>query len=638
MGKDTHLILTEFRISKFGFCLNETFRSGTNHDSLFTTYETMVQIRNFSIIAHIDHGKSTLADRLIQHVRLIDEREFRDQILDTMDIERERGITIKSQTVTLPYTNKKGEEFELNLIDTPGHVDFSYEVSRALASSEGVLLLVDAAQGVEAQTIANLYAAMDHNLEIIPVINKIDLPAADIERIKEEIEIELGLDSDTALLCSAKEAIGIEEVFEAITERIPAPKGSTSKPLSALIFDAQYDSFRGTVVSCRVFDGIIRLGDTIRFMSNEAAYKVEEVGIFKLKLDRRAELTAGEVGYLIAGIKTVSDTRVGDTITLDSNPSPAPLPGFKEAKPMVFSSVYPVASDDYQPLIDAMEKYKLNDAALIYQKDSSAALGQGFRCGFLGLLHLEIVQERLEREFGQSIIMTAPSVRYKFLLKSGEYITVDNPQYYPDPGTIEKAEEPFVRISIIIPERYMGVVMKLCTERRGVNSKFHYPVTGRIEINFDMPLAEIIYDFYDRLKTITQGYGSFDYEFLEHREGELVKVDMMVNREKVDALSLIVHRYNARPRALHICERLKKEIPRQMFKIIIQAAIGGTIIARSTINPFRKDVTAKCYGGDITRKRKLLEKQKKGKQRMKMVGAVEIPQKAFVSILKTDNT
>jgi len=598
----------------------------------------MVQIRNFSIIAHIDHGKSTLADRLIQHVRLIDEREFRDQILDTMDIERERGITIKSQTVTLPYTNKKGEEFELNLIDTPGHVDFSYEVSRALASSEGVLLLVDAAQGVEAQTIANLYAAMDHNLEIIPVINKIDLPAADIERIKEEIEIELGLDSDTALLCSAKEAIGIEEVFEAITERIPAPKGSTSKPLSALIFDAQYDSFRGTVVSCRVFDGIIRLGDTIRFMSNEAAYKVEEVGIFKLKLDRRAELTAGEVGYLIAGIKTVSDTRVGDTITLDSNPSPAPLPGFKEAKPMVFSSVYPVASDDYQPLIDAMEKYKLNDAALIYQKDSSAALGQGFRCGFLGLLHLEIVQERLEREFGQSIIMTAPSVRYKFLLKSGEYITVDNPQYYPDPGTIEKAEEPFVRISIIIPERYMGVVMKLCTERRGVNSKFHYPVTGRIEINFDMPLAEIIYDFYDRLKTITQGYGSFDYEFLEHREGELVKVDMMVNREKVDALSLIVHRYNARPRALHICERLKKEIPRQMFKIIIQAAIGGTIIARSTINPFRKDVTAKCYGGDITRKRKLLEKQKKGKQRMKMVGAVEIPQKAFVSILKTDNT
>ncbi len=598
----------------------------------------MEHIRNFSIIAHIDHGKSTLADRLIQHAGLINKREFRDQILDSMDIERERGITIKSQTVTLPYKNDRGEDFELNLIDTPGHVDFSYEVSRALASCEGVLLLIDAAQGVEAQTMANLYAAMEHDLEIIPVINKIDLPAADIERVREEIEIELGLDSDAAILCSAKAGTGIEEVFKAITERIPPPKGTTKKPLSALIFDAQYDSFRGTIISCRVFDGSIRNGDTIRFVSNSATHRVEEVGVFRLKLERRKELSAGEVGYLIAGIKTVSDTSVGDTITLESNPSAVLLPGFKEPKPMVFSSVYPIAADDYLSLAESLDKYKLNDAALVYQKDSSAALGQGFRCGFLGLLHLEIVQERLEREFGQFILMTAPSVKYKFLLKSGEKVTVDNPHYYPDPGEIEKSEEPFVRIAIIIPERYMGAVMQLCMERRGVNSKFNYPTHGRIEINFDLPLAEVIYDFYDRLKTITQGYGSFDYEFLDYRESSLVKVDMLVNHEKVDALSLIVHQNNSRKRALNICERLKEEIPRQMFKIIIQGAIGGNIIARSTINPYRKDVTAKCYGGDITRKRKLLEKQRKGKSRMKMVGAVEIPQKAFISILKTDDS
>ena len=597
----------------------------------------MVQIRNFSIIAHIDHGKSTLADRLIQHVGLIDARQFHDQMLDSMDLEQERGITIKSQTVTLPYTSKSGEKFEFNLIDTPGHVDFSYEVSRALASCEGVLLLVDAAQGVEAQTLANLYAALDHDLEIIPVINKIDLPAADIERVKEEIELELGLDSDGALLCSAKEGIGMEEVFEAVIERIPPPKGKTDDPLTALIFDAQYDPFRGTIVSCRVFDGSLKAGDTIQFMSNKALYKVEEVGVFRLKLEKKKELVAGEVGYIIAGIKTVSDTRVGDTITLEGSSVTKVLSGFKEPKPMVFSSVYPIAADDYPALVEAMEKYKLNDAALVYQKDSSAALGQGFRCGFLGLLHLEIVQERLEREHNQSIIMTAPSVRYKFLLKNGKRVTIDNPQYYPDPTTIEKSEEPYVRISIIIPEKYMGAVMKLCTERRGLSSKFNYPSQGRIEVNFDMPLAEIVYDFYDKLKTITQGYGSFDYDYLEHREGDLTKVDMMVNHEKVDALSIIVHRDNARARGLHICKKLKEEIPSQMFKIIIQSTIGGNIIARSTINPFRKDVTAKCYGGDISRKRKLLEKQKKGKEKMKMVGSVEIPQKAFVSILKSEN-
>ncbi len=597
----------------------------------------MISIRNFSIIAHIDHGKSTLADRLIQYAGLVDARQFRDQILDTMDIERERGITIKSQTVSLPYTSRSGETFELNLIDTPGHVDFSYEVSRALASCEGVLLLVDAAQGVEAQTVANLYAALEHNLEIIPVINKIDLPSADIDRVKEEIEAELGLDAEEALLCSAKEGTGIEDILEAITKRIPPPKGSPEGPLAALIFDAHYDVFRGTVVSCRVFDGSVKPGDTIRLMSNGATHKVEEVGFFRLIRVPQKELNAGEVGYIIAGIKTVSDTRIGDTITRDDHVAVAALAGFKEVKPMVFSSLYPIAADDYQSLTEALEKYKLNDAALTYQKDSSAALGHGFRCGFLGLLHLEVVQERLEREYGQSIIMTVPSVQYQFLLRSGENVTIDNPQYYPDPASIEKSYEPFVKVSILIPERSMGAVMTLCLERRGVNTRFHYPTTKRIEITCEMPLAEIIYDFYDRLKTVTQGYGSFDYELIGYRESELVKLDILVNGEKVDALSLMVHRDRARLRAVQICDRLKEEIHRQLFKIAIQGAIGGQIIARSTITPFRKDVTAKCYGGDITRKRKLLEKQKMGKKRMKMVGAVEIPQSAFIAVLKSDN-
>jgi GTP-binding protein LepA len=597
----------------------------------------MISIRNFSIIAHIDHGKSTLADRLIQYAGLVDARQFRDQILDTMDIERERGITIKSQTVSLPYTSRSGETFELNLIDTPGHVDFSYEVSRALASCEGVLLLVDAAQGVEAQTVANLYAALEHNLEIIPVINKIDLPSADIDRVKEEIEAELGLDAEEALLCSAKEGTGIEDILEAITKRIPPPKGSPEGPLAALIFDAHYDVFRGTVVSCRVFDGSVKPGDTIRLMSNGATHKVEEVGFFRLIRVPQKELNAGEVGYIIAGIKTVSDTRIGDTITRDDHVAVAALAGFKEVKPMVFSSLYPIAADDYQSLTEALEKYKLNDAALTYQKDSSAALGHGFRCGFLGLLHLEVVQERLEREYGQSIIMTVPSVQYQFLLRSGENVTIDNPQYYPDPASIEKSYEPFVKVSILIPERSMGAVMTLCLERRGVNTRFHYPTTKRIEITCEMPLAEIIYDFYDKLKTVTQGYGSFDYELIGYRESELVKLDILVNGEKVDALSLMVHRDRARLRAVQICDRLKEEIHRQLFKIAIQGAIGGQIIARSTITPFRKDVTAKCYGGDITRKRKLLEKQKMGKKRMKMVGAVEIPQSAFIAVLKSDN-
>jgi len=554
-----------------------------------------------------------------------------------MEIERERGITIKSQAVTLPYTNSKGEHFELNLIDTPGHVDFSYEVSRALASCEGVILLVDASQGVEAQTVANLYTAMEHDLAIIPVINKIDLPSADIERVKEQIEVDLGLDSDMSILCSAKEGTGIDELLEAITEQIPPPSGSVDSPLTAVIFDAQYNTFRGTIVSCRIFTGCVKPGDTIRLMSNGVTYKVEETGIFQLEREPRDSLTAGQVGYIMAGIKTVMDTKIGDTITLDSNPASNPLPGFKVIKPVVFSSVYPVTSEDYQALADSLDKYQLNDASFVYQKDSSAALGNGFRCGFLGLLHLEIVQERLEREYGLSIIMTIPSVRYQFILGNGETVTIDNPLYYPDPGNITKALEPYIRISILIPERYMGAVMDICLERRGINSRFTYPTPGRIEIRFDIPLAEVIYDFYGCLKTVTQGYGSFDYDFLDYRESTLVKLDILVNGEKVDALSRIVHQDRARTVALKTCEKLKEEIPRHLFKIPVQGAIGGTIIARSTISPFRKDVTAKCYGGDISRKRKLLEKQKKGKKRMKMVGSVSIPQSAFLAVFKSDN-
>ena len=597
----------------------------------------MPNIRNFSIIAHIDHGKSTLADRLIQWTGMVGERQFRDQILDTMDIERERGITIKSNTISLPYTADDGVEYELNLIDTPGHVDFSYEVSRALASCEGVLLLVDASQGVEAQTVANLYLAMEHDLTIIPVINKIDLPAADVDGVKEQIERELGLDSDHVLLCSAKEGIGIDEILEAIVARIPPPKGSAEEPLSGLIFDAHYDSFRGTVVSCRIFEGRVKPGDIIRLMYHGTMHKVEETGVFRLTREPRKELSAGMVGYLIAGIKTVSDTRIGDTVTLEARPAAAPLPGFKEVKPVVFASIYPVGNDDYQDLADALEKFKLNDASLVYQKDSSAALGQGFRCGFLGLLHLEIVQERLEREYNQSIIMTVPGVRYRFTLVDGKTLTVDNPLFYPDPSSIKLEEEPFIRTSILIPERFVGAVMKLCLERRGVNSRFNYPSPGRVEINFDMPLAEVIIDFYDRLKTITQGYGSFDYEIIDYRPTSLLKLDILVNGEKLDALSMIVHKDRVREWGVRVCDRLKDEIPKQQFKIAIQGAVGGQIISRSTISAFRKDVTAKCYGGDITRKRKLLEKQRAGKKRRKMVGAVQIPQSAFVAVLKTEN-
>ncbi|MBN1222721.1 MAG: elongation factor 4 [Candidatus Aminicenantes bacterium] len=597
----------------------------------------MDNIRNFSIIAHIDHGKSTLADRLIQAVGLVSPREFRDQILDTMDLERERGITIKSQTVTLPYRDKIGNEYELNLIDTPGHVDFSYEVSRALASCEGVLLVVDASQGVEAQTVANLYMAMEHDLVIVPVINKIDLISADIEMTKEQIENELGLDSETAILCSAKEGKGIERVFEAIVKFVPPPTGSPDAPLKAHIFDAQYDPFRGTIVACRVFEGCVGHGDLIRLMSNGATYKVEEVGLFKIHRKPKSSLSAGEVGYITAGIKKLGDTRIGDTITLDSNPTANPIGGFKAAKPVVFSSIYPMASDEYQSLRESLEKYELNDASLTYQKDSSAALGQGFRCGFLGLLHLEIFQQRLEREYGASIVMTVPSVEYRFILKNSETLTIDNPQYYPDPAQIQATAEPYIKATLLFPEKYMGVVMKLCLSRRGSNPRSSYPTPGRIELRIEMPLAEAIYDFYDTLKTITQGYGSLDYELSDYRESDLVRLDILVNGERVDALSLIVHRDKAREWGVRICDRLKDEIPRHQFKIAIQGAIGGNIISRSTISPYRKDVTAKLYGGDVTRKQKLLKKQKKGKKRMKMVGSVMIPQSAFAAVLKTED-
>lgn len=596
----------------------------------------MLNIRNFSIIAHIDHGKSTLSDRLIQATHIIDERDFQDQLLDSMDIERERGITIKSQTICLPYPAADGKTYHLNLIDTPGHVDFTYEVSRALKSCEGALLLIDASQGVEAQTLANLYLAMEHDLTIIPVINKIDLPSADIERVLFQIETDLALDSQQALQASAKEGLGIAEILEAVVTRLPAPTGDADKHLRALIFDSHYDAFRGTIIHLRVFEGTLRAGDVIQFMSNNATYKVEEVGIFQLKRVPQRQLAAGQVGYLIAGIKTVSDTRCGDTITHKTRPCTAPLSGFKEAKPVVFSSIYPVAADDYDNLITGMEKLKLNDASLIYEKDTSAALGFGFRCGFLGLLHLEVVQERLEREYNLSLILTAPSVQYRLDMKDGSSVTIDNPALYPDPTLIETTYEPFIRATIITPDRYMGAIMKLCLERRGINTNYQYLTSNRLEMFFELPLAEVIYDFYDKLKSVTQGYGSFDYEVIDLRKTDLVKLDILINGERVDALSQLVHRERSVERARHACEKLREEIPRQMFKIAIQGAIGGQVIARTTVSAFRKDVTAKCYGGDITRKRKLLEKQKKGKKRMKMVGKVMIPQSAFLSVLKSD--
>jgi GTP-binding protein LepA len=593
------------------------------------------RIRNFCIVAHIDHGKSTLADRFIQHAHIISDREFHDQILDNMDIERERGITIKSQAVSLPYTAADGREYLLNLVDTPGHVDFTYEVSRAISACEGAILLIDATQGVEAQTLANLYLAMEHDLTVIPVINKIDLPGADLEAVRHQIDHDLGLDAQGALEVSAKLGIGIEELLEALVARVPPPKGDPAEPLQALIFDSHYDSYRGVIIHVRVMAGGVSPGQRIRFMSNGAVYEVGEVGVFQLVLRRTERLSAGEVGYLSAGVKTISDTRVGDTITDDARPCRAPLPGFREVKPVVFSSIYPVDSNDYEELTVSLEKLKLNDASLIYEKDSSAALGFGFRCGFLGLLHLEIVQERLEREFALSIVFTAPSVRYRFRLRSGEELQVDNPLDFPDPGAIEEAREPYIRASIITPATYVGGVISLCLEKRGEQKGLTYLDEKRVELVYEMPLAEVIFDFYDRLKSLSRGYASFDYELADYRLSDIVRLDILINGRPVDALSQLVHRERAYRRARTVCEKLRNEIPRHQFKVPIQGALGGQIIARETVPAFRKDVTAKCYGGDITRKRKLLEKQKEGKKRMKMVGEVELPQSAFLAVLKT---
>jgi GTP-binding protein LepA len=595
-------------------------------------------IRNFCIIAHIDHGKSTLADRLIQKGRIVDDRNFQDQILDTMDIERERGITIKSQAVTIPYTASDGVEYELNLVDTPGHVDFTYEVSRAINSCEGALLLVDATQGVQAQTLSNMYLALEHNLEILPVINKIDMAAADIPGTKKQIDRDLGLDSGEALLVSARQGTGVDELFEAIVRRIPPPSGKSDAPLRALIFDCHYDPYRGVVVHLRLFDGSIKQGMRIRFMSNGSEYEIENLGVFKLALVETGELSAGSVGYIIAGVKTVGDVRVGDTVTAAENPCASPLPGFRQVKPVVFSSIYPVDSNDYEELKTSLEKLKLNDASLIYEKDSSVALGFGFRCGFLGLLHLEVIQERLEREFDQSVIFTAPSVKYKVRLRTGEEVFVDNPMEYPDEGKVEGAEEPYIRASIITPTAYLGNIMTLCMEKRGVQTNMTYLDEKRVELVYDMPLSEVLFDFYDRLKSTSRGYASFDYDITDYKPTELVKLDILLNGKGVDALSQLVFKDNAYERARLVCERLRDEIPRQQFKIPIQGAIGSQIIARETVNALRKDVLAKCYGGDITRKRKLLEKQKEGKKRMKMVGDVELPQSAFLAVLKTKDT
>jgi GTP-binding protein LepA len=597
-------------------------------------------IRNFCIIAHIDHGKSTLADRLIQKARLVEDRNFQDQILDNMDIERERGITIKSQSVRIPYTAADGREYELNLVDTPGHVDFTYEVSRAISSCEGALLLVDATQGVQAQTLSNMYLALEQDLEIVPVINKIDMPAADIEGTRKQIEKDLGLDAESALLVSARRGTGIDELFEALVKRIPPPTGDPSGPLRALIFDCHYDPYRGVVVHLRIFDGKIKKGMKITFMSGGSVYEVETTGVFRLALVESAELSAGDVGYIIAGIKTLEDVRVGDTVTGADNPCAAPLPGFREIKPVVFSSIYPVDSNDYEELRTSMEKLKLNDASLIYEKDSSAALGFGFRCGFLGLLHLEVIQERLEREFNQAVIFTAPSVKYRIKLRgqgggAGEEISIDNPVEYPDEGRVESAEEPYIRASVITPSEYLGNIMTLCLEKRGVQTNMTYLDEKRVELIYDMPLAEVLFDFYDRLKSISRGYASFDYEVTGYKPTELARLDILLNGKAVDALSQLVYKPRAYDRARNVCERLCGEIPRQQFKIPVQGAIGSQIIARETVNALRKDVLAKCYGGDITRKRKLLEKQKEGKKRMKMVGDVELPQSAFLAVLKT---
>jgi GTP-binding protein LepA len=596
----------------------------------------MRRIRNFSIIAHIDHGKSTLADRLLEFTDTVSARDMQDQLLDQLDLERERGITIKAQAVRLRYTAGDGETYELNLIDTPGHVDFAYEVSRSLAACEGAILVVDAAQGIQAQTLANVYQALEHDLTIVPVINKIDLPAADPELVRKEIEEVIGLPGDEAILASAREGIGTRDILEAVVQRVPPPKGDPDAPLKALIFDSKYDIYRGVVVYVRIVDGAIKPGMRMRMMHSGRDFVVDEVGVFRPVMTPIEELRTGEVGYVIASIKNVSDSRVGDTVTDAERPAPAALPGYRKATPMVFAGIFPVDSEDVQELKEALEKLNLNDASLVWEAESSAALGFGFRCGFLGLLHMEIVQERLEREFGLSLIATAPTVEYRVRLRNGSVLAVDNPEMLPDPTYIEAIEEPRTKASIMVPQVYVGAMMELCQERRGEFGDMQYQPGDRVVLSYDLPLGEIIHDFYDQLKSRSKGYASLDYELDGFREEKLVKLDVLVSGTPVDALSMIVHRDKAREQGRKLVERLKKLIPRQLFEVPIQAAIGGKIIARETVSAQRKDVIAKCYGGDITRKRKLLEKQKEGKRRLKRIGNVEIPQEAFMAVLQLD--
>ena len=592
-------------------------------------------IRNFSIIAHIDHGKSTLADRLLELTSSVAKRDMQEQILDDMDLERERGITIKAHAVKLDYTAKNGENYEFNLIDTPGHVDFNYEVSRSLAACEGAILIVDASQGVEAQTLANTYLALDHDLDILPVINKIDLPAADPEKAAEEVEEVIGIPCMDAPRVSAKTGENVEEVLEYIVNEVHPPTGDDDKPLKALIFDSIYDSYRGVIVYVRIMDGKIKAGDTMKMMATGAEFTVVEVGYMRAtSMEKTDELCAGEVGYITASIKTVSDARVGDTVTLANRPAPDALPGYRKVNPMVFCGVYPADGADYEALRDALEKLQLNDASLSYEPETSGALGFGFRCGFLGLLHLEIIEERLEREYGLDLITTVPSVVYKIYLTDGTMVEIDNPTNYPDPAYIDYCEEPFADAHIYVPSEFVGTIMDMCQERRGVFKDMNYITPERVDIHYELPLNEIIYDFFDALKSRTRGYASFDYEIADYRRSELVKVDVLLNGDIIDALSFIIHKEKAYARARRIAEQLKKHIPRHLFEIPIQVAIGGKVIARETVKALRKDVLAKCYGGDVTRKKKLLEKQKEGKKRMRQFGTVEVPQEAFLAVLK----
>jgi len=595
----------------------------------------MKNIRNFCIIAHIDHGKSTLADRLLQITNTVSDRDMMDQVLDDMDLEREKGITIKSHAIQIDYPYN-GEVYTLNLIDTPGHVDFSYEVSRALAACEGVLLLVDASQGIQAQTISNLYLAIENDLEIIPVINKIDMDGAMVDEVRDQIIELIGCKPDDILLASARTGLGVKEILEAIVEKIPAPKGNPNAPLQALIFDSVYNSFRGIIVYYRIMNGTLKKGDKVKFVSTNLEYEADEVGILKLRPDPKNEVLTGDVGYIITGIKNAKEVRVGDTITLASNPNPEMIQGFEEVKPMVFAGIFPVNTDDFSELRDCMDKLQLNDASLTYELETSQALGFGFRCGFLGMLHMEIIQERLEREFNQTVITTVPNVSFIAYTTKGEKIIVNNPTEMPDPVRTEKIEEPYIKAQIISKPEYIGNIMTLCLGKRGILLNQSYLTTTRVELLFEMPLTEIVFDFYDKLKSQTRGYASFDYHPIGYRDSEIVKMDILLNGEQVDALSALIHRSRAQDFGRKLCEKLKELLPRQQFQIAIQAAIGAKVIARETISALRKDVTAKCYGGDISRKRKLLEKQKEGKKRMRQIGNVEVPQEAFLAVLKLD--